>query len=434
MIPQDIRILRPAALQEALALIAPASAKILAGGMSLIPLMKLRLAHARSRWWTWAASRASKHIAEAGGVVHIGAMATHHEIETSPVVRARCPLLAETASHIGDVQVRNMGTIGGSIAHADPAADYPAALLALEAQIRLVSAHSDRTVAASEFFLDAFTTALEPGEIVLEVQVPVEDASEGYRYEKVPHPASGFAVVGVAVRIKTQAGRIAMARIGVTGMGSHAFRARAAEKLLEDGAAPEQAAAVVGEGEEANSDLYASADYRRHLARVHAAPRAGRGSVEGLVKISGAYALPVAQERAYRAAAGPRGAGPRMPGCESLELIGENEYAMRMKMVLASMSGLFEGKVRISDSNPPASFRLMVEGQGKIGFMKGEGLLTLTPAGDSGCNVQYDGDVQVGGTIAAVGQRLLDTTARLLIKRFFEKLSSEASAVSHFVA
>lgn len=152
------------------------------------------------------------------------------------------------------------------------------------------------------------------------------------------------------------------------------------------------------------------------------------------MKISGAYALPVGQERAFALLQNPEVLARAMPGCESLELVGENEYAMRMKMVLASMSGLFQGKVRISDSNPPASFRLMVEGQGKVGFMKGEGLLTLTPAGDSGCNVQYDGDVQVGGTIAAVGQRLLDTTARLLIKRFFEKLSSEASAVSHFVA
>ena len=155
------------------------------------------------------------------------------------------------------------------------------------------------------------------------------------------------------------------------------------------------------------------------------------------MKISGAYSLAVPQERAFRLLQDPQVLARAMPGCESLELVGENEYAMRMKMVLASMSGLFQGKVRISESKPPSSFRLMVEGQGKIGFMKGEGLLTLTPAeapdGPS-CHIQYDGDVQVGGTIAAVGQRLLDTTARLLIKRFFEKLSSEASSMSHFVA
>jgi len=169
------------------------------------------------------------------------------------------------------VQVRNMGTIGGSIAHADPAADYPASLLALEAQIRLVSAKSDRTVAASDFFLDAFTTAIEPGELVLEVLVPTEEPKEGYRYEKVPHPASGFAVVGVAARIKKAGAKISMARIGVTGMSPRAFRALEAEKLLESGAGVAQAAATVGEGQEANRDLYASADYRRHLARIWAA-------------------------------------------------------------------------------------------------------------------------------------------------------------------
>jgi carbon-monoxide dehydrogenase medium subunit len=187
------------------------------------------------------------------------------------VVRARCPLLAETASHIGDVQVRNMGTMGGSIAHADPAADYPAALVALEARIRLRSANSERTVEAADFFQDAFVTSIEPGEVVTEVEVPVEESSEGSRYEKVAHPASGFAVVGVAARIRKSGDRITMARIGVTGMGTHAFRDRAAEQLLESGASIADAAAVVGAGEQPNSDLYASADYRLHLARVHAA-------------------------------------------------------------------------------------------------------------------------------------------------------------------
>jgi carbon-monoxide dehydrogenase medium subunit len=157
------------------------------------------------------------------------------------------------------------------VAHADPAADYPAALLALEAQIRLVSANSDRTVAAADFFVDAFTTVLEPGEIVLEILVPAEETSEGYRYEKHPHPASGFAVVGVAARIKKQGGRISFARIAVTGMASRAFRAVDAEKLLMGGSSVADAAAAVGDRETANSDLYASAEYRLHLARVHAA-------------------------------------------------------------------------------------------------------------------------------------------------------------------
>jgi carbon-monoxide dehydrogenase medium subunit len=270
MIPQPFDYSAPQTLQEALSLVEGGERKILAGGMSLIPLMKLRLA-APQEVVDLGRVPGLNGIAEAGGALHIGAMATHREIELSPVVRAKCPLLAETASHIGDVQVRNMGTIGGSIAHADPAADYPAALCALEAQVRLVTAKSDRRVPAEEFFQDAFTTGIEPGEIVLEVVAPVEDQREGSRYEKVAHPASGFAVVGVAARIRKSGGRITMARIAVTGMGSHAFRDHAAEKLLENGASVAEASAVIGEGQEANSDLYASADYRRHLARIHAA-------------------------------------------------------------------------------------------------------------------------------------------------------------------
>jgi aerobic carbon-monoxide dehydrogenase medium subunit len=260
----------PATLDEALAMLEDGSGKILAGGMSLIPLMKLRLASPESVI-DLRRIPGLKEITETGGVVRIGAMATHHEIETSPVIRGKCPLLGETASEIGDIQVRNMGTIGGSTAHADPAADYPAALVALEAHIRLRSAGGERTVEASEFFLDAFTTAMEPGEIVVAIEVAAEEASEGFKYEKVPHPASGFPVVGVAVRVKKSGAGIAMARIGVTGMGPHAFRARNAEALLEGGAGAAAASAVVGEGEETNSDLFAGGEYRRHLARVHAA-------------------------------------------------------------------------------------------------------------------------------------------------------------------
>ena len=139
------------------------------------------------------------------------------------------------------------------------------------------------------------------------------------------------------------------------------------------------------------------------------------------MKVSGAYSMPVSRERAYALLQDPTILAKCMPGCEALDRIAENEYAMRMKMVLASISGLFAGKVKVADQNPPGSFRLIVEGSGKIGFMKGDGLLTLTPEGAE-TNVQFDGDVQVGGTIANVGQRLLDTTARMLIKRFFNKL------------
>jgi uncharacterized protein len=139
------------------------------------------------------------------------------------------------------------------------------------------------------------------------------------------------------------------------------------------------------------------------------------------VKIAGAWALPLDQERAYALLQDPAILAQCMPGCEALDRIGDGEYAMRMKMKLASVSGLFDGKVKIADSNPPSSYRMVVEGSGRIGFMRGEGAITLAPA-ESGTSVNYDGDVQVGGVIANVGQRLIETTSKMLIKRFFESL------------
>jgi carbon monoxide dehydrogenase subunit G len=144
------------------------------------------------------------------------------------------------------------------------------------------------------------------------------------------------------------------------------------------------------------------------------------------VKISGKSTVPARQERAYALLQEPEVLARCMPGCEGLDKIGEGEYAMRLKMSLASMSGLFQGKVRVTDQNPCTSFRLIVEGSGKIGFMKGDGVLHLA-ANSSDTTVTFEGEVQVGGTIAAVGQRLIETTAKMLIKKFFDRLSAEAA-------
>src|SRR2546423_231165 len=145
------------------------------------------------------------------------------------------------------------------------------------------------------------------------------------------------------------------------------------------------------------------------------------------MKIAGAYRIPADQERAYAILQDPAVLARCLPGCEGLDKIGPDEYSMRMKMALASVSGLFDGKVRISDSKPPEQFRLSVDGKGKIGFIKGDGLLTLTPE-DGATNVQYKGTAEVGDTTAAVEQRLIDGTAKMVIKRFFDKLAGEAAA------
>jgi carbon-monoxide dehydrogenase medium subunit len=265
MIAQNFEYEAPTTLKQALALLATGDTKVLAGGMSLVPMMKLRLA-APERLVDLSRIPGLSEIKEAGASIVIGAMTTHHQVEDSALLRAKCPLLAETASNIGDVQVRNMGTIGGSVAHADPAADYPAALLALEAKVRLVGANSDRTLSVEDFLVDTLTTAIEPGEILREVIVPVEASGAGVSYQKMVQPASGFAVVGVAARIGN-----GFVRVGVTGLAGKAYRATNVEKIMLETGDVRKASAVVADGVDANSDLFASADYRRHLAQVYTA-------------------------------------------------------------------------------------------------------------------------------------------------------------------
>jgi aerobic carbon-monoxide dehydrogenase medium subunit len=272
MIAQEFEYIRPNSLAEALQLLQDGSAKVLAGGMSLIPLMKLRLA-APDRVVDIGRLAELNYIREEGGSIHIGAGVTHEQIASAPQLRSRCPLLAETAARIGDPQVRNRGTIGGSVAHADPAADYPAALYALDTQVVVTGTGGDRTLSLDDFLIDTFTTALEPGEIVREIIVPVESQSAGYNYQKVLQPASGFALVGIAVRLVKEGGNISMVRVGVTGLAPKPFRAGNVEAALQGKAGTaedlQHASALIAEDVDANRDIHASANYRKHLARVY---------------------------------------------------------------------------------------------------------------------------------------------------------------------
>lgn len=268
MISQTFEYAKATTLADALKQIA-GGAKPLAGGMSLIPLMKLRLS-APDRLVDISRLADLNYIKEDGGVLRIGATTTHHQVESSALLRAKCPLLVECASWIGDVQVRNVGTIGGSIAHADPAADYPAALIALEAKFVLAGASGERTVNAADFFVDAFTTLLEPGELIREVVVPVEESSTGTSYQTMTQTASGFPLVGIAVRLKSSGGKITMARVGVTGLSAKPYRAANVEAALANGDI-DAASAVVADGIDANSDIHASADYRKQMAKVYCA-------------------------------------------------------------------------------------------------------------------------------------------------------------------
>ena len=283
MIPQEFDYSRPTTVQEAVDLLADGEAKVLAGGMSLIPLMKLRLS-APEHVVDLGRIPELNRIAEDGGSLHLGALLTHHQVASSGLVQEKCPLMAETAAHIGDAQVRNMGTLGGSAAHADPAADYPAALCALEAKVRLVRKDSERVMDIEDFFVDVLTTAVEPEEIITELVLPIEEPGTGVSYQKLRQPASGFAIVGIAARVRKDGGKITMARIGVTGLGATAYRATGVEALLEgsEGSKADvaKASAAVDEGIDANSDLHASSDYRKHVARVFTA-RAVHAALQG---------------------------------------------------------------------------------------------------------------------------------------------------------
>ncbi|MBX6772939.1 MAG: xanthine dehydrogenase family protein subunit M [Chloroflexi bacterium] len=273
MIPSAFEYLAPTSLSEATAFLAahPEDAKLLAGGHSLIPLMKLRLATPKYLV-DLQHIPGLKGIRETDGVVEIGALTTHYEVLSSSVVRERLPVLAETAEVIGDVQVRNRGTIGGSLAHADPAADYPATILALDAEIVAVGTGGERTIKATDFFVDLLTTALKPDEIITRVRIPVPAPGTGASYQKFPHPASRYAIVGVAAVVRLNPdGTCAAAAIGITGAGSKAVRARAAESGLVgsrlDDAALQRAGAAAAEAVDPVGDIHASAEYRRHLVR-----------------------------------------------------------------------------------------------------------------------------------------------------------------------
>ena len=273
MIPAPFEYHRASSVTEALQLLTTLpEAKLLAGGHSLLPMMKLRLV-SPTHVVDLGRIEALRFIRRDGQVVVAGALATHWMVESSDVVRRAVPLLAETAAKIGDVQVRNAGTIGGSLAHADPAADYPAAILALDAQMVAQSPRGRRTIPAGEFFTGLFSTALASDEILVEVRIPVPSGATGSAYLKFAHPASGFAVVGVAAVITVDAqGRCASARVGVTGVGPAAYRPARVEAQLKGAALDDKtvgaAAEHAAEGVNVNEDLFASAEYRAHLARV----------------------------------------------------------------------------------------------------------------------------------------------------------------------
>ena len=271
MIPIAFDYHRASSLDDALKAVAAAggNGKFVAGGHSLVPLMKLRLSEPGTLI-DIARIPELAGIRDKDGRIEIGATTVHHAVATSKLLQDRCPIVSEAAATIGDTQVRNRGTLGGSLAHADPSADMPAVMVALDAEIQLRSATGQRSVKAADFFQDLFTVDLQPGEIITAVRLaPVKTAA----YVKLYQKASHYAIVGVAAVLDVKGGKIQSARVGLAGATTHAVRLPKLEQALAGATKEtvEQVAANAGAGlANVNSDIHASEEYRRAMVGVFA--------------------------------------------------------------------------------------------------------------------------------------------------------------------
>jgi carbon-monoxide dehydrogenase medium subunit len=276
MFPASFGYVAARSVQEALELLAKygEEGKLLAGGHSLIPAMKLRLTSPRTLI-DLGTVPGLRGVRVDGNSLAIGALTVHADVASSDLVRKHVAGLADAAAIIGDVQVRNRGTIGGSVAHADPAADLPVILTALNASFIVQSANGNRVIAVDDFFTDFFTTAMGADEVLTEIRVPIPATGSGTAYAKLPHPASGYVVVSAGALITRQAsGACAAARIAVGGLGSGPLRAGATETELQGKSLTAQviaaAAGKAAEGGDPDSDSYADAEYKKHVAGVYA--------------------------------------------------------------------------------------------------------------------------------------------------------------------
>jgi aerobic carbon-monoxide dehydrogenase medium subunit len=267
MIPASFEYEVAESAEHAIALLGEREdAKLLAGGHSLLPAMKLRLARPSMLVDVGRLGELS-YVRDGGEHIAIGALTRHRDVRDDPLLQQQCPIVAHAAGLIGDPQVRNRGTIGGTIAHGDPASDLPAVILAIDGELVVRGSEGERTIPASAFFTGVFQTAIGPAEMLVEVRVPKTGAS-GWSYLKLNRRAQDWATVAVAAVVERTNGSIGKAAIGLTNMDATAIRATAAEQAIAGGASIEEAAELVPDGTDPPSDTAASAEFRRHLARV----------------------------------------------------------------------------------------------------------------------------------------------------------------------
>lgn len=276
MYPTSFDYYRPKNLKEAIALLRKKKdAKLLAGGHSLLPAMKLRMS-SPAALIDIGRIKGLDGIKTSGSGVKIGGLTTHAAVESSKEIRKVCPVLSEAAATIGDLQVRNRGTIGGSLAHADPAADYPTVMLALGASITATGSRGKRKIAADKFFVDLFTTGLKPGEVLTQVSVPAMKAGQGACYLKHRHPASSYAVVGVAAFVTVKNGTVKSVRLAIGGVTPTPILVSSVDAALSGHSPLAPSAKAIAEAcetvpdalEYPLGDVYASGEYRTHLATV----------------------------------------------------------------------------------------------------------------------------------------------------------------------
>jgi carbon-monoxide dehydrogenase medium subunit len=273
MIPASFDYVAPLTVADAVAALASGGedAKVLAGGQSLIPVLRLRLSYPETLVDLGRIPEL-KGVRDDGDAIVIGAMTTHDEVLKDPLVAQYAPLLAQATETVADPQVRHRGTFGGSLSHADPAGDLPSVALALDAELVVAGPDGRRTVAARDFFVDYLTTAIQPGEILVEIRLPKLGEGWGTCYEKFNRVAQAWSIVAVAAAVRRENGSIAEARIGLTNMGTTPLRATAAEQALTGRSASAEvvaeAASRAAEGTSPTSDVNAQADYRAHLATV----------------------------------------------------------------------------------------------------------------------------------------------------------------------
>ena len=441
---------RPTSLAQALALAQPdpramgvdsADGRLwLAGGQSLLAALKLGMvAPSLLIDLQDVSGLRDIRLTDSGDALSIGAMATHASVAASDVVKHWAPGLAALAGGIADAQVRQMGTLGGSLAHNDPAACWPAGVLAAGATVLT----SRREIAVDDYFRALYTTTLGPGELILGVRFP---RLKGLHYLKFEQAASRFALVGVAVAVLGDA----RVRVAITGLGQGVLRWREAEHALQSGFATEALQPLLERGLpglEALGDLHASADYRRHLAgvltqrcvralgggplpqraplsrrspnsaaptEVQKAPREGFGGTE---------LLPASPAQVWHTLLDPARLQASIPGCESLAQVRADAFEATIKVGLGPLTVRFKTNVQLRDLRPPESLNLVFTGQaGALGGGQGTAQVRLEPLADGQTRLHWWVQVQLSGRLAQFGSRLVEATARKLSAEFFESL------------